>query len=224
MSGAKQFAGSNAQSLIPPSLLIIDLGCSDGYLVPYRKRKDPAMVTTSYGPAGGSPTVRAQSAAALHPARPDSKPSRLQREIEPGDRANDPVDDEISFGPFRLLPARRLLLEADKPVHLGSRAFDLLIALVERPGELITKSQLIETVWPHTFVVEGNLKLHIAALRRAMGMARPARGTSARSPGEAIVLSRRSVDRPDHAVRQHGIRRRNPEQHFCAANKTDRPG
>ncbi|MGC1891995.1 MAG: winged helix-turn-helix domain-containing protein [Stellaceae bacterium] len=93
----------------------------------------------------------------------------MQREIEPGDRANDPVDDEISFGPFRLLPARRLLLEADKPVHLGSRAFDLLIALVERPGELITKSQLIETVWPHTFVVEGNLKLHIAALRRAMG-------------------------------------------------------
>jgi DNA-binding winged helix-turn-helix (wHTH) protein len=61
------------------------------------------------------------------------------------------------------------LLEGDAPVSLGSRALDLLIALVERPGELISKPELIEKVWPHTFVVEGNLKLHIAALRRALG-------------------------------------------------------
>ena len=57
------------------------------------------MATTSYEPAGGSPTVRARSAAALHPARPDSKPSRLQAEIEAVNRANDPAEHEISFGP-----------------------------------------------------------------------------------------------------------------------------
>jgi predicted ATPase len=92
----------------------------------------------------------------------------LQGEIEAVDRANDPVDYEISFGPFRLLPARRLLLERDAPVSLGSRALDLLIALVERPGEVVSKSELIAKVWPHAVVVEGNLKLHIAALRRAL--------------------------------------------------------
>ncbi len=43
----------------------------------------------------------------------------------------------ISFGPFRLLPAQRLLLEGDKPVRLGSRAFDILAALVESAGEVV---------------------------------------------------------------------------------------
>jgi DNA-binding response OmpR family regulator len=84
----------------------------------------------------------------------------LQREIEAVDRASDPVDYEISFGPFRLLPARRLLLEGDAPVSLGSRALDLLIALAARPGEVVGKSELIAKVWPDTFVVEGNLKLN----------------------------------------------------------------
>jgi len=129
------------------------------------------MATTNYEPAGGLPTSppgsHAQSAAAYHVSS-DNKSRRLQREIEAVDRANDPVDYEISFGPFRLLPAQRLLLEGDAPVSLGSRALDLLIALVERPGELISKSELIAKVWPHTFVVEGNLKLHIAELRRAL--------------------------------------------------------
>jgi DNA-binding winged helix-turn-helix (wHTH) protein len=130
------------------------------------------MATTSYGPAGGlwTPPLgsRAQSAAAFHPAGPDSKPGRLQGEIEAVNRANDPAEHEISFGPFRLLPTRRLLLEGNEPVHLGSRALDLLIDLIERPGEVVGKSELIARVWPHVFVVEGNLKRHIAALRRAL--------------------------------------------------------
>ena len=130
------------------------------------------MATTSYEPAGGlqtpPPASRAQSAATYHCVPSDNKPRRLQREIEAIDRASDPVDYEISFGPFRLLPARRLLLEGDAPVSLGSRALDLLIALAERPGEVVSKSELIAKVWPHAVVVEGNLKLHIAELRRAL--------------------------------------------------------
>src|ERR1700730_10735999 len=129
------------------------------------------MATTN-APAGGlqrpPPGSRAQSAAACHRVSSDNKPRRLQREIEAVDRASDPVDYEISFGPFRLLPARRLLLEGDAPVSLGSRALDLLIALAARPGEVVGKSELIAKVWPDTFVVEGNLKLNIAALRRAL--------------------------------------------------------
>jgi DNA-binding winged helix-turn-helix (wHTH) protein len=54
----------------------------------------------------------------------------------------------ISFGPFRLFPKEGLLLEADKPVRLGSRALDLLIALVERPGQLVANKELMATTSP----------------------------------------------------------------------------
>src|SRR5882757_10769867 len=75
----------------------------------------------------------------------------------------------ISFGPFRLFPARRLLLEGEQPVRLGSRAFDILAALVERAGEVASKEELIARAWPETFVEEANLKIQVSALRRALG-------------------------------------------------------
>jgi predicted ATPase/DNA-binding winged helix-turn-helix (wHTH) protein len=78
-------------------------------------------------------------------------------------------DHGVSFGPFRLYPARKLLLEGDKPVRLGSRALDLLIALVEARGALVGKDDLVRTVWPDTFVEEGNLRVHLAVLRKALG-------------------------------------------------------
>ena len=85
------------------------------------------------------------------------------------DLAGAPLERTISFGPFRLLPDRRLLLEGDKAVRLGSRALDILIALVERAGELVGKDELMARVWPNTFVEEGNLKFQIGALRRTLG-------------------------------------------------------
>src|SRR5260370_3135989 len=75
----------------------------------------------------------------------------------------------ISFGPVRLLPRQRLLLEGDTPVRLGSRAFDVLAALVERAGEVVGKEELIARAWPQTFVEDANLKLQVSALRRALG-------------------------------------------------------
>ncbi len=78
------------------------------------------------------------------------------------------ADRAISFGPFRLFRRQRLLLESGKPVRIGTRALDLLIALLDRPGELLSKDELISQVWPSTHVVEGNLKYQIAALRRAL--------------------------------------------------------
>ena len=76
----------------------------------------------------------------------------------------------VSFGPYRLLAAQRLLLdEGDKPVRLGSRAFDILTALVERAGEVVGKEELIALAWPATFVEEANVKIQVSALRRALG-------------------------------------------------------
>src|SRR5205823_3113343 len=69
----------------------------------------------------------------------------------------------------RLLAAQRLLLEGDTPVRLGSRAFDILAALVERSGEVVAKQELIARAWPQTFVEEANLKMQVSALRRALG-------------------------------------------------------
>jgi DNA-binding winged helix-turn-helix (wHTH) protein len=79
-----------------------------------------------------------------------------------------PAPSEIAFGPFRLLPAQFLLLEGDKPVRLGSRALEILIALLERPSELIKKQELMERVWPNIFVEPANLTVHVSALRRTL--------------------------------------------------------
>ncbi len=86
----------------------------------------------------------------------------------PAQLSNDTAGTAIVFGSFRLLPAQRLLLEGNKPVALGSRALEILIALVERHGELVSKNALMARVWPDTTVVEANLSVHIAALRRAL--------------------------------------------------------
>jgi DNA-binding winged helix-turn-helix (wHTH) protein len=75
---------------------------------------------------------------------------------------------DVSFGPFRLFPTQFLLLEGDRPVPLGSRALEILIILLERPGELVSKRQLMARVWPNLFVEPANLTVHISALRRVL--------------------------------------------------------
>jgi DNA-binding winged helix-turn-helix (wHTH) protein len=72
------------------------------------------------------------------------------------------------FGPFCLVPKEGLLLKGDTPVRLGSRAFDMLIALVEHEGELVSNDELMARVWPNTFVEAGNLRVHMFALRKAL--------------------------------------------------------
>jgi predicted ATPase/DNA-binding winged helix-turn-helix (wHTH) protein len=79
-----------------------------------------------------------------------------------------PDDRAISFGPFCLRPAQQLLLEADTPVRIGARALDLLVALVERAGEVVTKDELFARVWPGLSVDEGNLKTQMALVRKAL--------------------------------------------------------
>jgi DNA-binding winged helix-turn-helix (wHTH) protein len=100
-----------------------------------------------------------------------------------GDLATSSAERTISFGPFCLLPAQQLLLEGEAPVRLGSRAFDILTALVESPGELVSKNDLIARIWPNTFVDENTLRVHVAGLRRALGDGQPGRRYLANVPG-----------------------------------------
>lgn len=76
---------------------------------------------------------------------------------------------EFSFGPFYLHAAERRLLRGGESVEIGSRALDVLIALVERAGEVVDKKGLIARVWPNVIVEESGLRVHVAALRKVLG-------------------------------------------------------
>ena len=75
----------------------------------------------------------------------------------------------IEFGRFRVLLRRRRLLADGVAVELGTRAFDLLLVLLEADGALVTKEKLLNRVWPGIVVSEENLKVQISALRKALG-------------------------------------------------------
>ena len=79
-----------------------------------------------------------------------------------------PTDREVRFGPFCLRPAAHLLLEAGTPVHIGVRALDLLIVLIERAGEVVTKDELFARVWRGVTVDEGNLRTQVALVRKVL--------------------------------------------------------
>src|SRR5580692_9444829 len=87
----------------------------------------------------------------------------------------DPVSETpaaIDFRRFRVLPHRRELLADGRPVQLGGRAFDVLMALIEASGAVVSKDTLMERVWPDRVVEENNLQAQISALRRVFGAER----------------------------------------------------
>lgn len=73
------------------------------------------------------------------------------------------------FAPFELQPATRRLLRAGEPQKLSSRAFDLLMALVEHRERVVSKAELLQLVWPRLVVEENNLQVHVMALRKLLG-------------------------------------------------------
>ena len=104
---------------------------------------------------------------------------------------------KICFGPFCLLPTQFLLLEGDRPVPLGSRALEILIALLERRGELVSTRDLTARVWPNLFVDPSNLTVHMSTLRRALRDGRDGRRfiVNIRGRGYCFVAS---VDMSGH--------------------------
>jgi predicted ATPase/DNA-binding winged helix-turn-helix (wHTH) protein len=75
----------------------------------------------------------------------------------------------VSFGPFSLSANERLLRKNDQSIPLGGRALDVLIALTERAGEVVTNKELIARVWQDLNVEEANLRVHISTIRKALG-------------------------------------------------------
>ena len=74
----------------------------------------------------------------------------------------------LRFGEFELVPQLRRLELNGVPVDLSSRAMDILCALAERPGEVVSKQELLARAWPGVTVGEGSVRFHVSALRRAL--------------------------------------------------------
>ena len=73
------------------------------------------------------------------------------------------------FGAFRLDTAKRLLTRDGAPVTIPPKTFDLLLLLVENRGRVLAKKELMEALWPQTFVEDANLSFQVSALRKALG-------------------------------------------------------
>jgi predicted ATPase/DNA-binding winged helix-turn-helix (wHTH) protein len=79
------------------------------------------------------------------------------------------VHRKLRFGPFELSIGERVLRRHGQVLSLGDRALDILIYLADRPGEVIAKHELIDHVWSDVIVEEGSLRVHVAAIRKALG-------------------------------------------------------
>jgi len=79
------------------------------------------------------------------------------------------VAHAYEFGPFRLEPEEHRLLRNGTPALLTPKAFDLLLFLIRNPGRLITKDQILEAIWPGSFVEQGNITVLISSLRKVLG-------------------------------------------------------
>src|SRR5260221_13605044 len=75
----------------------------------------------------------------------------------------------LRFGPFELNLAERTLKKANQVIPLGGRAYDILMVLLENAGEVVGKAELIARAWPDVTVEEGSLRVHLSALRKALG-------------------------------------------------------
>jgi hypothetical protein len=120
------------------------------------------------------------------------------------------------FGPYRLYPERRLLLQGQEAILLPAKALEILVVLVQRQGEVVSKDDLMQTVWPNVFVEEANISQNIFILRRALGEMEEAFNLSERSRARSFLdqLGNGRIDLiknapTDFSQRQERLRREN---------------
>ncbi len=129
----------------------------------------------------------------------------------------------ISFGPFRVIRARRLVERDGEAIRLGSRAFDVLVHLLERAGHVVSHRALLDAVWPGTYVEEGNLRFQMATLRKALGNGEanyiinvPGRGYCFTAPLSKQDEAKHSPPLPSNVIVQPGSRATPPANEDAA--------
>jgi DNA-binding winged helix-turn-helix (wHTH) protein len=123
------------------------------------------------------------------------------------------------FGPFRLLATERLLEKVDERLALGGRAFDILIALVERDGEVVRQREPISRVWSHVTVEEANLRVHSTYHRKALGDGRGSARYIGNIPGRGYCFVAPVTRRAQRAFRDDRL-----SYHRNLRRKLDRGG
>jgi len=125
--------------------------------------------------------------------------------------SSDTVHTTLKFGPFELSTRERVLRRDGVALPLGSRALDILIHLAERPGEVVGKKELIDQVWSDVNVEEGSLRVHVAAIRKALADGQfgnryvaNVQGRGYSFVGQVACLEDRAIDRRDSG--QNGVR------------------
>jgi DNA-binding winged helix-turn-helix (wHTH) protein len=124
----------------------------------------------------------------------------LASRVAPRDAART-TEPPMAFGPFVVLPACRSLLCRGLPVPIGSRAFDLLMVLLRSQGTIVTKADIVRQVWPSMIVEEGNLRLQIVMLRRALG---PERDRIKTVPGRGYLFAADASEEPGSRALRSG--------------------
>ena len=140
----------------------------------------------------------------------------------------------ISFGRFRLDVGRRELLRDGEPLKLHGRPLGILCALAEAKGEIVSKDELIARLWPGRIVEEGNLHVHLSALRKALDehgeghsfvitvpgrgyrLAHPTGLRPARLAAGSLPPHLPLPDKPSIAVMPFAIKNGNQEQEYFA--------
>jgi len=118
-------------------------------------------------------------------------------------RQSDPLAI-IEFGNFRIFPHRRQLIADGRPIPLGGRAFDVLMALIEASGAVVSKDELLKVAWQGRIVDESRLAGEIVALRKAFGadrdLIRTVTGRGYQFTGEIRVRSEGERKVPDNVA------------------------
>jgi predicted ATPase/DNA-binding winged helix-turn-helix (wHTH) protein len=118
---------------------------------------------------GTSDLKRARAQSPIARLTPPAQPPLVQGETDPLSSGASALQATVaSFGPFRLRATERLLEKNGRPLQIGSRALDILITLLERAPEVVSKRELVRRTWGDLVVDEGSLRVHITALRKQL--------------------------------------------------------
>ena len=132
-----------------------------------------------------------------------------------------PGTKHFSFADFELDGAKRLLLKHGKPVAINSKTLELLLALIERSGEVLSKDELLEKVWPEQFVEEGNLAVHISGLRKVLGERKKDHQFIATVPGRGYSFVAELRNDSEIVVESHRLSRILVEEEISESDLND---